>query len=160
MIYLYKFCFLPLLPAFVMKCVLMHCSMPHHPYCCLLPSSMCLLYLLICTCINSSPNACPPSSVLHWCLLCMYYKTIVLCQFGMYIIFCLLQVFLKCFKDPIRVPRIENRVPRIRENYHRVPGIWEIGSLNLHIGYLTFSLKKTGLLQHFLYLLIVIRKTK
>jgi len=25
--------------------------------------------------------------------------------------------FLRCFRDPIRVPRIENRVPRIRENY-------------------------------------------
>jgi len=31
--------------------------------------------------------------------------------------------FLRCFRDPIRVPRIENRVPRIRENYHRVPRI-------------------------------------
>jgi len=29
--------------------------------------------------------------------------------------------FLRCFRDPIRVPRIENRIPRIRENYHRVP---------------------------------------
>jgi len=51
--------------------------------------------------------------------------------------------FLRCFKDPIRVPRIENRVPRIRENYHRVLAIREIRSLNIHIGYLTFSLKKT-----------------
>jgi len=31
--------------------------------------------------------------------------------------------FLRCFRDPIRVPRIENRVPRIRENFHRVPRI-------------------------------------
>jgi len=30
------------------------------------------------------------------------------------------QVFLRCFRDQIRVSRIENRVPRIRENYHRV----------------------------------------
>jgi len=30
------------------------------------------------------------------------------------------QVFLKCFRDPIWVPRIENLVPRIRENCHRV----------------------------------------
>jgi len=30
---------------------------------------------------------------------------------------------------PIRVPRIENRVPRIRENYHRVPESKKIGSL-------------------------------
>jgi len=47
------------------------------------------------------------------------------------------QFFSRCFRDPIRVPRIENRVPRIRENYHRVhrirenwvPGIRNIGSL-------------------------------
>jgi len=32
----------------------------------------------------------------------------------------------------MRIPRIENWVPRIRE----------IGSLQIHIGYLTFSLKK------------------
>jgi len=44
------------------------------------------------------------------------------------------QGFLSCFRYPIRVPRIENRVPRIRENR----------SLQLHTGYLTFSLKKTG----------------
>ena len=68
------------------------------------------------------------------------------------------RVFLRCFRNPIRVPRIENRVPRIenrvpriRENYHRVPRtrenrvprIREIGSLQVHTGYLTFSLKKT-----------------
>jgi len=61
-----------------------------------------------------------------------------------------LNSFLRCFRDLIRVPRIENRVPRIRENYHqvprirenRVPRIREIGSLQIHTGYLTFSLKK------------------
>jgi len=60
------------------------------------------------------------------------------------------QVFLRCFRDPIRVPRIANRVPRIRENHHRVPRIRknrvprirEIGPLQVHIGYLTSSLKK------------------
>jgi len=65
--------------------------------------------------------------------------------------FNLKQVFLRRFRDPIRVPRISNRVPRIRENYHRVlkirenrvPRIREIGSLQIHIGHLTFSLKKT-----------------
>ena len=58
-------------------------------------------------------------------------------------------VFLMCFMDPNRVPRIENRDPRIRENLHwvprfrenRVPRIREIGSLRFHIRYLTFSLK-------------------
>jgi len=62
-------------------------------------------------------------------------------------------VFLRCFREPIRVPRIENRVPRIRENHHRVPRIKEnrvprireIGSLQVHMGYLTFSLKKPAL---------------
>jgi len=60
--------------------------------------------------------------------------------------------FLRRFRDPIRVPRIENRVPRISENCHRVPGIREnrvprireIGYLQIHTGYLTFSFKKTG----------------
>jgi len=51
-------------------------------------------------------------------------------------------VFFKCFREPIRVPRIENRVPRIRGNYHRDPRIDKIGSLQIHTGYLTFSLKK------------------
>jgi len=50
--------------------------------------------------------------------------------------------FLRCFWDPIRVPRIENRVPRIREN--RVSRIREIGSLGVHTGYLTFSFKKNN----------------
>ena len=48
--------------------------------------------------------------------------------------------FLRCFRDQIRVPRIENRVPRIREN--RVSRIREIGSLHVHTGQVTFSLKK------------------
>jgi len=51
--------------------------------------------------------------------------------------------FLRRFSDPIRVPRFSNRVPRIRENYHRVPKIREnrvprvreIGSLQIHTGY-------------------------
>jgi len=63
------------------------------------------------------------------------------------------QSFLKCFRDPIRDPRIENRVPRIREDYHRVPRIKEnrvsrireTGSLQIHTGNLTFSLKKPAL---------------
>jgi len=62
-----------------------------------------------------------------------------------------LQVFLRCFRDPNRVPGIENRVPRIRKNYHRVPRIREnrvprireIGSVHVHTGYPIFSLKKS-----------------
>jgi len=56
------------------------------------------------------------------------------------------QVFLRCFRDPIRVPKTESRVPRITENHHgvtRIREIWfprirEIGSLQVHTGYLTF----------------------
>jgi len=55
------------------------------------------------------------------------------------------QGFLRCFRDPIQVPRIENRVLGIRENYHWVPKIREIGSLQVRTGYLIFSLKKTCL---------------
>jgi len=53
------------------------------------------------------------------------------------------QVFLRRFRDPIRVPRISNRVPKIREN--RAPRIREIGSLQIQTGFLTFSLKKPWL---------------
>jgi len=87
---MYKHCFLPLL--LVMKCcVKMHCSRPHNPYCCSRPSPMCLLHLLICTCINSSPIACPPSSVLCWCLLCLC----LFCYFGL-----LLLVYYLCLFWP------------------------------------------------------------
>jgi len=52
----------------------------------------------------------------------------------------------RCFRDPIRVPRI-------RENYHRVPRVkkigslesQKIGSLKVHTGCLTISLKKAVL---------------
>jgi len=33
--------------------------------------------------------------------------------------------FSRYFTDPIRVPAIANRVPRISKNYHRVPRIRE-----------------------------------
>jgi len=73
------------------------------------------------------------------------------------------QGFLRRFRDPIRVPRISNRVPGLRENYHRVPKIRkdrgprirEIGSLQTHTGYLTFSLKKT-LVQTMLFSAMII----
>jgi len=56
------------------------------------------------------------------------------------------RLFSRHFRDPIRVPRIENRVSRIRERKqrireNRVPRIREIGSLQVRTGYLTFSLK-------------------
>jgi len=65
----------------------------------------------------------------------------------------LAQDFLRRFRDPIRVPRNENRVHRISKNCHqvlrirenRVPRIGEIGSLQVQSGYLTFSLKKPAL---------------
>jgi len=37
----------------------------------------------------------------------------------------IVRVFLRRFRDPNRVPRISNRVPKVRENYHRVPKIRE-----------------------------------
>jgi len=43
--------------------------------------------------------------------------------------------FLRCF----RISENYHQVPRIREN--RFPRIREIGSLQIHTGYLTFSLK-------------------
>jgi len=63
--------------------------------------------------------------------------------------------FLRCFRDPIRVPRIENRVPSIIENYqrvhqireNRVPRIREIRTLEVHTGYPTFSLNNAILLR-------------
>ena len=48
-------------------------------------------------------------------------------------------VFLRCFTDPIRVSRIS-------ENCHRVSRIRDIGSLQVHTGYLTFSLKNLDIL--------------
>jgi len=70
---IYKLCFLPMLLVFAMKCCTkMPCPLPHNHYCCLLSSPMCLPHLLICTCLISSPIACPPSSVLCWCLLCFF----------------------------------------------------------------------------------------
>ena len=50
-------------------CTKMPCRLPHNHYCCLLSSHICLPHLLICTCLISSRIACPPSSVLCWCLL-------------------------------------------------------------------------------------------
>jgi len=65
--------------------------------------------------------------------------------------------FLRCFGGQIRVPRIENLVPGVSKNYHRVPKIREnrvarireIGSLQVHTGYLIFSLKKPAVLKIF-----------
>jgi len=75
------------------------------------------------------------------------------CNHQNYIFEQVIQFFLRLFRDPVRVPSISNRFPRIRENCHRVPRIRkncvpkirEIGSLQIHTGYLTFSLKKPGL---------------
>jgi len=58
-----------MLLVFAMKCTKMPCPLPHNQYCCLLSLPICLPHLLICTCLISSPIACPPSSVLRWCLL-------------------------------------------------------------------------------------------
>jgi len=50
-------------------------------YCCLIPLPVCLLHLLICTYINSSPIAFAcPTSVLCWCLF-FFILTVFLCCF-------------------------------------------------------------------------------
>ena len=70
MMCIYKPCFPPMLLVFAMKCCTKTpCPLPHNHYCCLLSSPICLPHLLICTCLISSPIACPPSSVSCWCLL-------------------------------------------------------------------------------------------
>ena len=69
--------------------------------------------------------------------------------------------FLRRFRDPIRVPRIDNRVLKIGENYHRVPKIREnrvprireIGSPQVHTGYLTFSFKKTCCIEYVFFII-------
>jgi len=50
----------------LMQCrVLMHRSLPHNPYCCLLPSHMCMLRLVICTLQLFTHCSCIISSWLH-----------------------------------------------------------------------------------------------
>ena len=74
MMCIYKHCFPPILLVLAMKCCTkMPCPLPHNHYFCLLFSPICLPHLLICTCLISSPIACPPSSVLCWCLLRFFY---------------------------------------------------------------------------------------
>jgi len=71
---IYKHCFLPMLLVSAMKCCTkMPCPLLHNHYCCSLPSPVCLPHLLICTCLISSPVACPPSSVLCWCFFSLYF---------------------------------------------------------------------------------------
>ena len=75
---IYKHCFLPMLLVFDKDCCIkILCPLPHmshNHYWCSLPSTVCLPHLLlICTCLISSPIACPPSSVLCWCLLFFSY---------------------------------------------------------------------------------------
>jgi len=71
---IYKHCFLTMmLLVSAMKCTKMPCPLPHNHYCCLLPSPICLPHLLICTCLISSPTACPQSSVLCWCFFSLYF---------------------------------------------------------------------------------------
>ena len=57
------------------------------------------------------------------CKLCIFTSSLLTCPASSASILC--RVFLKCFRDPIRVPRIR-----------------EIGSLQVHTGNLIFSFKK------------------
>jgi len=47
--------------------------------------------------------------------------------------------FLRCFRDPIRDPRIESQVPRNQRKVSSGPRIREIGPLQVHTRNLTFS---------------------
>ena len=86
---IYKHCFLPMLLVFAMKCCIkMPCPLPNNHYCCSLPSPVCLPHLLICTCLISSPIACPPSSVLCWCLLCFFFIFSIVLIASLYSVVC------------------------------------------------------------------------
>jgi len=99
MIYMYEHCFLPLLPVFVMKCcVLMHCSLPHNPYCCSLPSPMCMLHLLICTYLNSSSIACTPAYVSSCVPLEMFKRYNFVHIVSIVLLFCCWFIFSVMFK--------------------------------------------------------------
>jgi len=81
-----------------------------------------------------------PASLLHW------HSSVHKCWININSIICVIdtlsfnQIFLMCFTNPNRVPRIENRVLKIIENYAWVPRIREIGSLQVHTRFQTFSL--------------------
>ena len=64
----------------------MPCPLPHNHYCCLLSSHICLPHLLICTCLISSPIACPPSSVL--CFIYIYFFLCVICYLPFSLTWC------------------------------------------------------------------------
>ena len=89
----------------------------------------------------------------QWMIGNAYFSAMILLSGLIHKCLCIYRAFLRRFRDPLRVPSISNRVFRIRENYHRVPKIREnpvtrireIGSLQIHTGYLTFSLKKPGI---------------
>jgi len=85
------------------------------------------------------------NTLLHFLLLCESGRSLRNVYFCGRILG-LIQGFLRCFRDPIWVPRIREkcrRAPRIKEN--RVPRIRESESLQDHTGYLTVSLKKPWL---------------
>jgi len=83
---IYKHCFPPMLLAFAIKrCTKMPCPLPHNHYCCLLSSPTRLPHLLICTCLISSPIACPPSFVLCWYLLRFYFFIFAICYISLFV---------------------------------------------------------------------------
>jgi len=91
---IYKHFFLPILFVLAMKCCIkMPCSLPHNHHWCSLPSPVCLPHLLICTCLISSPIACPPSSVLCWCLLCSF----LFFLFLRYVTFRCVNIYYHCY---------------------------------------------------------------
>ena len=126
---IYKHFFLPMLLVFTMKCIKLSCSLPHNHYCCSLPSPVCLPHLLICTCFISSPIACPPSSVLCWCLSCFFccfflFYFFVICYTSKILAFCIFWTIYSihvtnCYYHPKTVP-----------NYMLLDmsSVWKLGS--------------------------------
>ena len=100
-----------LLLVFIMKCDKMPCSLPHNHYCCSfpLPSPVCLPHLLICTCLNSSPIAFPPSSVLCWCLLRFFF--VFGCIFYVFFFFLSVVWYLMLYFLLIYRKKIQRKVP-------------------------------------------------
>jgi len=107
-IHIHKYFFLPLLLVFVMEYHVSNCIAI--ALCFATPIVVCIVHLLCAwfkrpsahaSTLLSLPMACPPSPVLRWCILCMYYKTIVLCNFFMCIVvLCLVYCFCKYFHVP------------------------------------------------------------
>jgi len=93
-IWMYKHCFLPLLLVSAMKCcVKMYCYLSHNPYCCSLPSPVCLLHLLICT-WNQLFTHCFPTITCVMLMSCVFYLIFSSVLYYCFFFFCFLPLVL------------------------------------------------------------------